>query len=159
MLDLVFSTSWSECGLMVTDHESVPLSWSDHHLVKFSLKMALPPRREQGSISMVRPRRLLDPTGFQNAMRGVTADLADAPVEALVDSWFTAATRAVDMIAPKRPLQRRARPAPWFNRDLRVMKRHRKRLECKWRKNPTDYNWIAVRVMTNLYLTKVKAAA
>ena len=83
-LDLVFSTSWSECGLMVTDLESVPLSWSDHHLIKCSLIMALPPCREQGPISMVRPRRLLDPVGFQDAMRGVTADLAGAPVEALV---------------------------------------------------------------------------
>ena len=42
-LDLVFSTNGSESGLMVTDLESVPLSWSDHHLMKCTLKMALPP--------------------------------------------------------------------------------------------------------------------
>ena len=47
--------------------------------------MALPPRREQGPIVMVRPRRLLDPNGLQDAMRGVTADLAGAPVETLAD--------------------------------------------------------------------------
>ena len=108
---------------------------------------------------MVRPRRLLDPEGFQDAMRRVTADLVGAPVEALVDGWFTATTRAVDTITPKCPLQRRARPAPWFNQDLRAMKQLRRRLERKWRKNPTDYNWIAVRVVTNLYLVKVKAAS
>uniref|UniRef100_A0ABM5FRX5 Endophilin-A1 isoform X1 n=1 Tax=Pogona vitticeps TaxID=103695 RepID=A0ABM5FRX5_9SAUR len=157
-LDLVFSTNWSECDLMVTDLVSVPLSWSDHHLIKCNLSVALPPHREQGPISMVRPRRLLDPVGFQDAMRGVTADLADAPVEALVDTWSIAATRAIDMIAPKHPLQRRARPVPWFNQVLRTMKRMRRRLVHRWRKNPTDYNWIAVRVATNLYLTKVKAA-
>ena len=94
----------------------------------------------------------------QDAMRGIMADLAGAPVKALVDGWFTAATRAIDTIMPKRPLQCRARPAPWFNQDLRVMKQLRRRLECKWRKNPMDYNWTAVRIATNLYLAKVKTA-
>ena len=51
-------------------------------------------------------------------MTGDTAVLAGASVEALVDGWFTAATRAVDMIMPKRPLLRRARAAPWFNQEL-----------------------------------------
>ena len=37
------------------------------------------------------------------------------------------------------------------------MKQFRRRLERKWKKNPMDYNWIAVRVATNLYLAKVKA--
>ena len=31
-------------------------------------------------------------------------------------------------------------------------------LREKLRKNPTDHNWIAVKVATNLYLNKVKAA-
>ncbi|XP_078233414.1 uncharacterized protein LOC144583475 [Pogona vitticeps] len=121
-LDLFFSTNWSECGLVVTDLVSVPLSWSDHHLIKCNLSVALPPCREQAPISMVRPRSLLDPVGFQKAMRGVSADLAGAPVEALVDSWSSAATRAIDTIAPKRPLLLRARPEPWFNQALRAMK-------------------------------------
>ena len=33
-----------------------------------------------------------------------------------------------------------------------------RRLERRWRKNPTDYNRIAVKVASNLYLNKVKAA-
>ena len=64
MLDLVFSTAQSECGLMVTDLVSVPLSWSDHHLIKCNLSVALPPRREHRSILMVHLQRLLDPLGF-----------------------------------------------------------------------------------------------
>ena len=99
---------------------------------------------------MVHPRRLLDPVGFQDTMRGVMADLAGAPVEAMVDSWFAAMARAVDTIAPQRPLQRRARLAPWFNQDLRALKRFRRRLERKWRKDPTDFNCIAVKAATNL---------
>ena len=67
--------------------------------------MALSPRREDGSILMVCPRRLLDPVGFQDTMRGIPAELSGAPVEALVDGWFAAITRAIDTIAPKRPLR------------------------------------------------------
>ena len=43
-LDLVFSTERSECGLMMTDFGSAPLSWSDHHLIKCNLSVALPLR-------------------------------------------------------------------------------------------------------------------
>ena len=121
--------------------------------------MALPPRREQGPIVMVHPRTLLDPIGFQEAMRGVTADLAGAPVKALVDGWSATGARAVDTIAPKRPLRHRDRPAPWFNQDLWALKQVRRWLERKWRKDPTDCNSIAVKVTTNLYLAKVKAVS
>ena len=50
ILNLIFSTERSECGLMVTDLVSVPLSSSDHHLIKCNLSVALPPCREQGPI-------------------------------------------------------------------------------------------------------------
>ena len=45
---------------------------------------------------MVHPRKLLDLIGFQYTMRGIPVNLAGVPVKALVDGWFTAATRAVD---------------------------------------------------------------
>ena len=56
-LDLVFSTEQREFDLMVTDLVSVPLSWSDHHLIKCNLSVALPPRREHGPILMVHHQR------------------------------------------------------------------------------------------------------
>ena len=54
---------------------------------------------------MVCPCMLLDPIGFQDAMHGVLGDLAGIPVKALVEGWYEAATRAVDTITPKHPLQ------------------------------------------------------
>ena len=122
MLDLVFSTEWSEHGLMVTDLVSAPLSWSDHHLIKCNLLVALPPHRKHGPILMVHPRRLLDPLRFQDTMRGIPADLSGTPVKALVDGWLAAATRAIDTIAPKRPLRRRAWLGAWYNQELQAMK-------------------------------------
>ena len=41
MLDLVFSSEQRECGLMVTNLVSIPLSWLDHHLIKCNLTVAL----------------------------------------------------------------------------------------------------------------------
>ena len=85
-------------------------------------------------------------------MRGIPAVLAGAPVKALVDGLLAATARAVDTIAPKHPLRRRAQPGPWFNQELQAMKRNRRQLECSWRQELTDYNKKAVRIMTNHYL-------
>ena len=54
----------------------------------------------------------MDPDGFQKALGSFPADRAGAPVETLVDLWNAEMTRAVDMIAPERPLLSRARTAP-----------------------------------------------
>ena len=99
---------------------------------------------------MVRPQRLLDPSRFQDTMRGIPANLSGAPVKALVDSRIVT-TRAIDTIAHKRPLHR-----AWYNQKLRAMKRNRRKLECIWRDKLTDKR--AVRIATNCYLAKVKAA-
>ena len=47
-LDLVFSSNWGKSGLMVKDLVSVPLSWSDHHLIKCNLTVVLPPAGSKG---------------------------------------------------------------------------------------------------------------
>ena len=135
---------------MVTDLVSVPLSWSDHHLIKCNLSVALPPCKEQRPILMVHPLRLLDPIGFQDSMRGIPADLTGAPVKALGDGWLAAATRAIDMITPKHPLHCRARPALWFNHQLQSMKWNRRRLESAWRQNPMENNLKVAKVISNL---------
>ena len=88
---------------------------NSEHLFKFNVIMS--------------PHRLLDPDGFQDTMWGILADLVGTPVNALVDGWYITTTTAVDMIAPKCPLCHRAQPAPWFNQQLRAMKRNRRRLE------------------------------
>ena len=71
---------------------------------------------------MVLSCRPLDPVGFQNAMQGISADLVGTLVEALVDEWYVAATRAADMIAPNHPLHSRPLPAAWYNQQLWVLK-------------------------------------
>ena len=91
-------------------------------------------------------------------MRGIPVVLSGAPVEALVDGWFSAATRAIDTIAPKHPLRSRVQPGSWYSQELRAMRRIRRQLECTLRRELMGYNKIAVRIATNRYLAKVKAA-
>ena len=45
---------------------------------------------------MVHPRRLLDPIGFKDSMKGIPADLTGTLVEALVDGWLLDETNALD---------------------------------------------------------------
>ena len=104
------------------------------------------------------PLQATDPIGFQDVMCGILKELADTPVKALVNGWYAATARAVDMIAPKCPLYRRARPAPWFNQQLWAMKWNRRRLESVWKRNPMENNLKAAKVASNLYLAKVEAA-
>ena len=81
---------------MVIDLMLVPLSLSDHYLIKCNLTVDLPPHVGQRPIKMVHPCRLLDPVGFQ--------DLIGTPVKALVDEWYAVAPWAADMITPKHSL-------------------------------------------------------
>ncbi|XP_061449798.1 uncharacterized protein LOC133369018 [Rhineura floridana] len=157
-LDLIFATGLGDGDLGVRDFTSIPLSWSDHRLLRFRLTMFSSLCKGGGPIKMVRPRRLMNPEGFQKALGSFPADKTDAPVETLVNLWNMEMTRAADTIAPMRPLLCRAQLAPWFTPELRVMKQERRRLECKWRRTPDGCNFALVKVSTKLYVKAVKAA-
>ena len=157
-LDLVFTTGHGDDDLKVGDLTSVPLSWSDHCLLRFRLTAAFPLCKGGGPIKMVRPWRLMDPDGFLRALGSFPGDRAGAPVETLVDLWNAEMTRAVDMIAPERPLLSRARTAPWFTPELRAMKQNRRRLEGRWRRAPGACNQKLVSAYSMVYLEAVRAA-
>ncbi|XP_061464713.1 uncharacterized protein LOC133376492 [Rhineura floridana] len=139
-LDLIFATGLGDGDLRVRDFSSIPLSWSDHRLLRFRLTLFSPLCKGGGPIKMVRPRRLMNPEGFLMALGNFPADRIDGPVETMAMLWNTEMARAVDTIAPVRPLRCRAQLAPWFTPELRVMKQERRRLECKWRRTPDGCN-------------------
>ncbi|XP_061465819.1 uncharacterized protein LOC133376896 [Rhineura floridana] len=157
-LDLVFATGHGVGDLNVGGLTSVPLSWTDHCLLKFRLTVAFPLCKGRGPIKLVHPHRLMDPDGFQRALVNFPADRAGAPVETLVELWNTEMIQAVDMIAPQRPLLCRARTAPWYTPELRVMKQYRRRLECRWRRTPGGCNYTLVSAYDKLYLGAVRTA-
>ncbi|XP_061476577.1 uncharacterized protein LOC133381454 [Rhineura floridana] len=121
-LDLTFATGHGDGDLNVGSLTSAPLSWTDHRLLRFRLTAAFPLCKCGGPIKMVHPWRLMNPDGFQKALGSFPADRAGAPVETLVELWNAEMTRAVDMIAPVRPLLCRAPSAPWYTSELRAIK-------------------------------------
>ncbi|KAF7254138.1 hypothetical protein EYD10_00669 [Varanus komodoensis] len=151
-LDLVFSTGQEEGGLRVSNVCLTPLSWSDHFLVRFVLESNFSLCKGVDPILWVRPRSRMDPEGFLKALGEFPADKTGAPVEALVELWNGVMTRAVDTIAPKRPLPPgRARSSPWYTPELRAMKQVGRRLERRWRKSRDESDQTHLRAHYRAY--------
>ncbi|KAF7247270.1 Netrin receptor UNC5B [Varanus komodoensis] len=158
-LDLVFSTGQEEGGLRVRNLCLTPLSWSDHFLVRFVLESDISLCKGADPIVWVRPRSRMDPEGFLKALGEFPADKTGAPVEALVELWNGEMTRAVDTIAPKRPLPPgRARSSPWYTPELRAMKQVGRRLERRWRKSRDESDRTHLRAHYRAYAVAVRAA-
>ncbi|KAF7253150.1 hypothetical protein EYD10_01179 [Varanus komodoensis] len=135
-LDLVFLTGQEEGDLRVRNLCLTPLSWSEHFLVRFEFKSSLSLCKGADLIVLVRPWIRMDPDGFLKTLGEFPVDKAGAPVNALVKLWNGEMTRAIDMIAPKRPLPPgRAHSSPWYTPELRTMKWVGRRLEHRWRKS------------------------
>ncbi|KAF7241902.1 Non-homologous end-joining factor 1 [Varanus komodoensis] len=158
-LDLVFTTGQEEDDLRVKNLCLTPLSWSDHLLVRFVLESGLSLYKSADPIVWARPRSRMDPDGFLKALGEFPADKTDASVEALVELWNGEMTRAVDTIAPKRPLPPgRVRSSPWYTPELRAMKRVGRRLERRWRKSRDESDQTHLRAHYRAYAVAVKAA-
>ncbi|XP_061490084.1 uncharacterized protein LOC133388035 [Rhineura floridana] len=156
-LDLVFCAGWDDGDLGVEELSVVPLSWTDHYLVGFRLTGTQNLCRGGGPIRMVRPRRLMDPDGFLMALGDFPVTSAGDSVEALVDLWNGEMARAVDTIAPERPLSwSGAKPAPWFTRELAAMKRIRLGLERCWRKTRNESAQTRARAYLKAYSVAVR---
>uniref|UniRef100_A0A803TFX4 Reverse transcriptase domain-containing protein n=1 Tax=Anolis carolinensis TaxID=28377 RepID=A0A803TFX4_ANOCA len=108
---------------------------------------------------MVRPRRLMDPDGFLTALGEFPTTLAGDSVDALVALWNKEVTRAIDMIAPERPLSStRAKPSPWFTEKLAAMKQNKRELECVWRSEPSESNQTRLCSYLRTYAMVIDAA-
>uniref|UniRef100_A0A803SN06 Reverse transcriptase domain-containing protein n=1 Tax=Anolis carolinensis TaxID=28377 RepID=A0A803SN06_ANOCA len=157
-LDLVFCQGWEEDG-GVEELTIAPLPWTDHHLIRFRLNAPPNLRRGGGPIKMVRPRRLMDPDGFLMALGEFPATSVGDPVDALVSLWNREMTRAVDTIAPERPLSsNRAKPAPWFTEELAAMKRKKRELERVWRSEWNESDRTRLCLYLRAYAAAIDAA-
>ncbi|KAF7244332.1 hypothetical protein EYD10_09255 [Varanus komodoensis] len=101
----------------------------------------------------------MDPEGFLKALGEFPADKLGAPFEALVKLWNGEMTRAVDTIAPKRPLPPgRARSSPWYTPELRAMKQVGRWLERRWRKSRDESDRTHLRAHYRAYAVAVRVA-
>uniref|UniRef100_A0A803TP95 Reverse transcriptase domain-containing protein n=1 Tax=Anolis carolinensis TaxID=28377 RepID=A0A803TP95_ANOCA len=158
-LDLVFCQGWEENG-GVEEITIAPLPWTDHHLIRFRLAALPNLRRGGGPIKMVRPRRLMDPDGFLMALEEFPATSAGDSVDALVALWNREMTRAINTIAPERPLSStRAKPSPWFTEELAVMKQKKRGgIERVWCSKPNESNRTQLGSYLKAYAAAIDAA-
>uniref|UniRef100_A0A803T068 Reverse transcriptase domain-containing protein n=1 Tax=Anolis carolinensis TaxID=28377 RepID=A0A803T068_ANOCA len=156
-LDLVFVAGDGLVG--VEEQIILPLSWSDHYLISLRLTVSSNLRRGGGPIKMVRPRRLMDPERFLRSLGDLSTMEADDPVDALVTRYNGELSRAIDTIAPERPLSLHGvAPAPWFTGELAEMKRARRRLECRWRTTREVSDRARSRASIRAYSAALRAA-
>ncbi|KAF7239258.1 hypothetical protein EYD10_14085 [Varanus komodoensis] len=159
ILDLVFSTGQEEGDLRVRNLSLTPLSWSDHFLIRFELESGLSLCKGADPIVLVRPQSRMDPDGFLEALGDFPVDKAGDPVDVLVVLWNEQMTRAIDTIAPKRPLPPgRARSSPWYTPELRAMKQVGRRLERRWRRSQGDSDRTHLRAHYRAYAVAVRMA-
>uniref|UniRef100_A0A803SSM3 Reverse transcriptase domain-containing protein n=1 Tax=Anolis carolinensis TaxID=28377 RepID=A0A803SSM3_ANOCA len=101
----------------------------------------------------------MDPEGFLRSLGDLSAMEPDDPVDALVARYNSELSRAIDMIAPKRPLSLRGVvPAPWFTGELAEMKCARRRLECLWRTTRDASDRARSRAAIRAYSAALRAA-
>uniref|UniRef100_A0A803U0C0 Reverse transcriptase domain-containing protein n=1 Tax=Anolis carolinensis TaxID=28377 RepID=A0A803U0C0_ANOCA len=156
-LDLVFIVDGGT--VRVEEQNILPLSWSDHHLICVSFAMSSNLRRGGGPTKMVRPRRLMDPDGLLRSLGDLSVLETGDPVDVLADRYNSELARALDMVAPERPLSlRRATSTPWFTEELAVMKRTRRGLECIWRKSRDVSNQARAKAAIKAYSVALRAA-
>ena len=76
--------------------------------------------------------------------------------DSLVAPWNVELTKAINCLAPKRPLRLRgAQTAPWFSPGLRAMKQSLRRLKRRWKKTHSESYWTQVRAQCRAYQVAV----
>ncbi|KAF7251291.1 Dystrophin, partial [Varanus komodoensis] len=151
-LDLVFSTGQEEGDLRVRNLSLMPLSWSDHFLIRFELESGLSLCKGADPIVLVCPESRMDPDGSLEALGDFPVDKAGDPVDALVELWNEEMTRAIDTITPKRPLPPdRARSFPWYTTELWAMKQVGRWLERRWRRSRGESDRTCLRAHYQAY--------
>ncbi|KAF7234862.1 50S ribosomal protein L1 [Varanus komodoensis] len=155
-LDLVFSTGKEEGDLRVRNLSLMPLSWSDHFLIRFELESGLSLCKGADQIVLVHPQSRMDPDGFLKALGDFPVDKAGDPVDALVELWNGEMTRAIDTITPKHPLPPdRAYSSPWYTPELWAMKQVGRCLEHRWRRSRGESDQTHLRAHYQAYAVSV----
>ncbi|XP_058042723.1 uncharacterized protein LOC131200215 isoform X3 [Ahaetulla prasina] len=158
-LDLIFISGQWVNDLVLGDIVKVPVSWSDHFLLRLDFQTAAHHRRETEPLRWFRPRHLMDPERFLTELGPFPEDLTHGTTEELVAAWERAVAGALDRVVPLRPLTRhRSQLAPWFSEELREIKRRRRRLESTWRSSRSEADRTLLRSFTKTYLVAMREA-
>ena len=71
-------------------------------------------------------------------------------IESLARECDEVSCKALDRLTPKRTRTIIRRNAPWYNEEIAIQKRKRRRLECKWRS--TGFEMVQFRIHQNRWI-------
>ena len=130
--------SFDECLIRdVTIHENL---LSDHHCIRFQL--SLPSLKRHKIQRSVRKFKEMDIKGFTELLQDKLTELPETTdVNTILTAYNSATSECLDKSAPRKTCSRSTRPRnPWFNENIQIACRIRRRAERKWRKNPSEAN-------------------
>ena len=121
----------------MTIHENL---LSDHHCIRFQL--SLPSLKRHKIQRSVRQFKEMDIKGFTDLLQDKLTELPETTdVNTILTAYNSATSECLDKFAPRKTCSRSTRPRNlWFNENIQIARRKRRRAERKWRKNPSEAN-------------------
>ena len=134
ILDLVITRNECEGVLGLKNVTVMEQFISDHKAVCFNLNLRKPLNGKRTVVS--RKLREFDFDAFNEMIgsSGLSDSCISRSIESVSKEYDEVLCRALDQLAPKRTRTIVIRPnAPWYNEEIAIQKRRRRRLERKWR--------------------------
>ena len=134
ILDLVITRNETEGALGLKNVTVMEQFISDHKVVCFNLNLRKPLNERRTVVS--RKLKGFDFDAFNDIIgsSGLLDECASQSIESLAREYDEVLCKALDRLAPKRTRTIVIRPnAPWYNEEIAIQKRKRRRLERKWR--------------------------
>ncbi|XP_072024913.1 uncharacterized protein [Amphiura filiformis] len=148
ILDLLITRETDD---LIQVHDVHPEFYSDHHIITCIVKCAKPPPLK--IVTSSRPYGKLDPDLFNQLLKD---RLVDFPYESndpnvLAEAYETITSSVLDEVCPVVTKERTIRPQlPWYNENVHIQRRERRRLERKWRKSRKEEDYEAFQTQKEL---------
>ena len=119
---------------------------SDHHCIRFALKFSKPVMQKVKQT--FRNFKEMDIEGFKEALIDKVNNLSlTGDVDSILAAYNTAVAACVDEFAPQKSCLRSTRVRnPWFNEEILVARRVRRRTERKWIKSSSETDHTAFKL-------------
>jgi hypothetical protein len=155
ILDLIFTRQHSSIVNAIVAEDG----FSDHMTILFDFIIHVPnhSNRVLSSITF-RPYKCIDVTAFQSDISAafqnmISQSACPMSCEALISSYKSIVTDALDVHAPYKVIHIKSRRTlPWFNSDLRALKRSVRKAERKWRNTKLEVHrsmFVAIKTSYN----------
>ncbi len=108
---------------------------------------------------MQRRIKAIDSTSFGPVLQGMLNSLDQSrTADQLAQDFSHLSTALMHVYAPPRESLQTIRPRkPWFNLEIKFLKRSARKMEKAWQQEPTQTNWINYKLVRNQYKNAIKS--